>query len=244
MSRKETEDATLGFDFMRMKGSVLRRSVTKNVNKIIEWKDTKQVVEVIDLKIFDIQLKTQRHQLRELDSKILEFLLYDDADEETYDKEVDESNEFQEKSTKAVLYLEQRLKEGEHGSGVASVRLTSPSQRSISRNESDKKVKDKENGEEVASNSSASSSHRRITRSNSKESLVSICSGDYGVSKDSPKRRVRVKLPELQIERFSGKVYDFQAFWDSFSSAIHCIENLADVDKLQYLKAFLDEGQQ
>ena len=181
MSREETEDATLGVDFMRKKRSVLRRSVTKNVNKIIECKDTQQVVEVIDLKTFDIQLKAQRDELRELDSKILKFLLHDNADEETCDKEVDEAYEYQEKSTRALVYLEQKLKEGEHGSDVASVRSTSPSQRSISINESEQKVKDKENCDEVASNSSASSSHQGITRSNSKESLVSVCSGDYGV---------------------------------------------------------------
>ena len=181
--------------------------------------------------------------MRELDCKILEFLLHGDANEETCDKEVDEANAYQERITRALVYLEQSVKEGEHDDDVVSVRSTSSSQRGISRSQSELVVKDGENGDEVASNNSASSSHRSISRSNSKESLVSGCSGGSGdsdESKGSPKRKVRVKLPELQIERFSGKVYEFQAFWDSFSSAIHFNENLADVDKLQYLKAFLD----
>ena len=53
---------------------------------------------------------------------------------------------------------------------------------------------------------------------------------------------VRVKLPELRIERFSGKVHKFQAFWDIFESAIDSNDDLADVDKLHYLKAFLDNS--
>ena len=48
-------------------------------------------------------------------------------------------------------------------------------------------------------------------------------------------------MPELQVERFSGKVYEFPAFWDSFSSATHWNEDLTDIDKLQFLKVFLDE---
>ena len=177
MSREETEDVTLGFEFLKKKRSVLRRSATKSVNKIIGWKDTHEVVEVIELKTFDIQLKGQRNELRELDSIILECLLHGDANEETCDKEVDEANEYQERTTRALVYLEQSVKEGEHDDDVVSVRPTSSFQRGISRSQSELVVKDGENGDEVASNNSASSSHRSISRSNSKESLVSGCSG-------------------------------------------------------------------
>ena len=210
MNREETEDATFGFDLMKKKRSVLRRSLTKLVNKVVGWKDKQDVLELIDLRTCEIQLKSQCGELGVLDSKILEVLL-NDADEETCDKEVDEANEYKERITRTLVYLEQEMKNGEYGSDVASRKSASPSQQGIPRSES-------------------------------KESLASSFSGVSDGSNESSKRRVRVRLPELHVERFSGKVYEFQAFWDSFSSAIHLNEDLADVDKLQYLKAFLDEN--
>lgn len=210
MSQEETEDVTLGFDLLKKKRSVLRRSLTKLVNRVVGWKDKQEIVEVIELKTFEIQLKSQRDELTVLDSKILGFLLHD-ADEETCDKEVDEASDYKEKITRALVYLDQKVNEGENGDNATSCRSASPSQQSISRSES-------------------------------KESLASSFSGVSDGPNGSSRRRVRVRLPELHVERFSGKVYEFQAFWDSFSSAIHLNEDLADVDKLQYLKAFLDEN--
>ena len=35
-------------------------------------------------------------------------------------------------------------------------------------------------------------------------------------------KAVRAKLPKLEVKKFSGKLGEWQEFWDSFESAIHC----------------------
>ena len=54
-------------------------------------------------------------------------------------------------------------------------------------------------------------------------------------------RSVRVKFPKLQMRNFSGKVQDWQEFWDSFKSAVHDDPGPTKVDKFKYLRSFLDE---
>eukprot|EP00794_Sanderia_malayensis_P015555 gene15555-biopygen13266 len=55
------------------------------------------------------------------------------------------------------------------------------------------------------------------------------------------KRRTPVKLPALELSKFSGKIHEWSEFWDSFCSTVNDNENLADVDKLKYLRGFLEE---
>ena len=85
-----------------------------------------------------------------------------------------------------------------------------------------------------------SGSSRRMQRSASKESIASDCS-QYSNYSDTGKRRVCLKLPQLEIKTFSGKIQEFQEFWDSFVSAIHENDELANVDKLKYLRGNLEE---
>ena len=73
----------------------------------------------------------------------------------------------------------------------------------------------------------------KLSRSSSLESLHSLISSNGGVKK------VVVKLPKFNLRPFSGKIHEWQEFWDGFSSAIHQNENLANVDKLNYLKGYL-----
>ena len=54
-------------------------------------------------------------------------------------------------------------------------------------------------------------------------------------------RRVRAKLPKLEIKKFSGKAYDWQEFWDSFKSSVDENEALLTVDKFAYLRHLLEE---
>ena len=49
-----------------------------------------------------------------------------------------------------------------------------------------------------------------------------------------------VKLPKLDVEKYSGDVSRFQEFWDSFSSAVHENKRLRPVEKLNYLHAKLE----
>ena len=70
--------------------------------------------------------------------------------------------------------------------------------------------------------------------SEANDSLVSI-------SPSQAEKRVNVRLPKLELKKFSGKIHEFQEFWDSFESAIHDNESLSKVDMFKYLRSFLDE---
>ena len=60
-------------------------------------------------------------------------------------------------------------------------------------------------------------------------------------SKETPRARVKAKLPQLELKKFSGKVSEWQEFWDAFESAIDNDEDLAAGDKFKYLRSFLEE---
>jgi len=65
---------------------------------------------------------------------------------------------------------------------------------------------------------------------------------DSLVSSSPPQaeKRVNVRLPKLELKKFSGKIHEFQEFWDSFKSAIHDNESLSKVDQFKYLRYFLE----
>lgn len=48
-----------------------------------------------------------------------------------------------------------------------------------------------------------------------------------------------VKLPKIDLPRFSGCIKDFNMFFDVFNSLIHRNESLSDSDRMQYLRASL-----
>ena len=80
-----------------------------------------------------------------------------------------------------------------------------------------------------------------IRRREWKESIALSCtssnnSEDKASSQGRFKRQVKVKVPKLELQKCSGKIYEFQEFWDGFSSAIDQTEELANVEKLKYLK--------
>ena len=46
-----------------------------------------------------------------------------------------------------------------------------------------------------------------------------------------------VKLPKLDFKKFSGRLVNWQEFWDSFNSAIRSNPFLTPVEKMKYLRA-------
>ena len=54
-------------------------------------------------------------------------------------------------------------------------------------------------------------------------------------------RRVKAKLPKLELKKFASNVALWQEFWDAFKSTIHNDKELADVDKFKYLRSLLEE---
>ena len=51
--------------------------------------------------------------------------------------------------------------------------------------------------------------------------------------------KVRVKLPKLQIEKFSGDPKQYRAFRDAFDLVANESDDLTDVEKFTYLKRYL-----
>ena len=72
-----------------------------------------------------------------------------------------------------------------------------------------------------------------LNRADSQESLSSTASLQT--------KRVRARLPKLELKKFSGKPYDWQEFWDAFRSSIDENEELAEVDKFTYLRHLLED---
>ncbi len=73
-------------DILKKKRSVFRRNTTRTLNKIAETGEEK--VDPKELKRYAVQLKEKRKELKELDEKVLDYLL-ENEDEDACDKEVE-----------------------------------------------------------------------------------------------------------------------------------------------------------
>ena len=60
-------------------------------------------------------------------------------------------------------------------------------------------------------------------------------------SPGNQQKAVRAKLPKVEVKMFSGKLGEWQEFWDSLESAIHLNDGLSKVDKFSYLRSLLLE---
>ena len=52
------------------------------------------------------------------------------------------------------------------------------------------------------------------------------------------------KLPKLKIQKFDGKIINWQFFGDQFESSIDIEENITDIDKFGYLRNLCDSARQ
>ena len=97
--------------------------------------------------------------------------------------------------------------------------------------------------EKALDDRSSSKGSTPIERSVSQESVLSSGSkfGEAHAAQALNSYNVRVKLPKISLQKFSGRAQDWQEFWDSFKSAIHDSPALAKVDKFKYLKSYLEE---
>ncbi|XP_064462615.1 uncharacterized protein LOC135373322 [Ornithodoros turicata] len=55
------------------------------------------------------------------------------------------------------------------------------------------------------------------------------------------RRGTSVKLPKLEIPKFSGDLREWGSFWDQFDSTINSNPSISKVDKFKYLKSYLIE---
>ena len=84
------------------------------------------------------------------------------------------------------------------------------------------------------------SESQNMSRSPSSPYQNVVENGATSISANS-KTTVRVKLPKLEVRKFSGKLEEWQEFWDSFESAIDSNDSLSSVDKFSYLRGLLLE---
>lgn len=58
---------------------------------------------------------------------------------------------------------------------------------------------------------------------------------------DGPPRaaQTHVKLPKLELQRFSGASTEWQSFWEQFERAVHENDTLSDSEKFLYLRSSL-----
>lgn len=49
------------------------------------------------------------------------------------------------------------------------------------------------------------------------------------------------KTSQIGYKEIRGNHAEYQAFWDSFDAAIHSNETLSDIEKLNYLRSFLED---
>ena len=59
---------------------------------------------------------------------------------------------------------------------------------------------------------------------------------------DKGKRLSRVKLPQVSVSTFDGKVLNRKSFWKQFDTTIHCSTRLNNTEKLMYLQKALKDG--
>ena len=60
-------------------------------------------------------------------------------------------------------------------------------------------------------------------------------------SASSSSIKTTAKLPKLEVKKFSGRIQEWQEFWDSFESAIDSNKSLSAVDKFAYLRSLIVE---
>ena len=71
---------------------------------------------------------------------------------------------------------------------------------------------------------------------------ILTCLEKIGSTSDASAKEKCVRLPKLQIKRFSGLTRDWFAFWELFNNSIHKNTSLSEIEKFSYLLSYL-EGQ-
>ena len=54
--------------------------------------------------------------------------------------------------------------------------------------------------------------------------------------------QIQIKLPKLELPKFTGDITQWQGFWDQFNTSIHENTSLSDVEKFNYLRTFLNDS--
>ena len=130
-----------------------------------------------------------------------------EANQAAFDQEMEEACKIKERATYHLAILEKAIKDMDVGS---------------TRTET-------ESVAEVLSQTSETKNTEHLSRSASRESLIS-----RSLNQSAEFAGRRVKLPKLELKKFSGNIAEWQEFWDGFKSAVHDDVQLAKVDRFKY----------
>jgi hypothetical protein len=86
----------------------------------------------------------------------------------------------------------------------------------------------------------ASVENSLVSSKNSETSSKNGQSETSGKNGQSERVKNNIKLPKLEIKKFHGKHSEYQTFRESFEAAIHSNESLSDIEKLNYLRSYLE----
>ena len=64
---------------------------------------------------------------------------------------------------------------------------------------------------------------------------------DNAMPSPSQQHVPKAKLPKLKVEKFNGRIQEWQGFWDVFKSLINKNNGLSAVDKFSYLGSLVQE---
>jgi len=173
-------------------------------------------IDRIKLKQFHIELKEKQKTIKELDDVIFELMIENAFEDDVCDKEAEEASEIRERITYGIVSIEDSLE-------------VIREQRKSSVISGDRNATGEIN--------SPPESVKSISRFDSQESLNSVASSANSMQNITRK----VKLPQLELNMFSGKMDEWHEFWDGYKSAVHDDNDLAKVDKFKYLRSYIEE---
>ena len=214
-------------DAVKKRRSIIRRHTTKLITKVTEVRENRQYVEIRVLEKYFEQLRERNDELKDLDKVIFEYKLRT-ADEDACEQEFYSAIEYNDKILSAKEMVEDQIQKLEKAEG--SVRETEKNERTRENARQD----DSDSETQCVISSSAPSIEGSV--------LAKAYCHQQRKSRRRNRDKMKVKLPKINMARFSGKIHEWQGFWDCFCSAIHDNPELAEVDKLQYLKGALDES--
>ena len=208
--------------------------VTKLVHKVSgRLKKEPDEIDQRKLRQFLVDLKEKSTELKKLDKVIVDTYFDTDADEDTCDNEAEEAKAIQDRISYSVMSVDHMLAEL---SKEENLSVCSGTVRRVGSKESLISMKSRSTVRTATSSDSKTSVTTRIS---SKASVGTAGSTENSGGNDQ--QRVRVKLPKLEMHKFTGQVEDWQEFWDSFRSAVHGDLGIAKINKFKYLRSYLEE---
>ena len=185
------------------------------------------------------QLEAKLKLLSEIDDEILNI-----CDVNDIQREIEEAAEISDRILDAVRVIDKKTNAPEGKVSNTNTKVSSASTNLDQSQESESTESNVENIQNSSSNSNPENEENTFVNSNDTNEVAndSLVSSSEQVASTSNARLAASlpKLPKLQLPKFSGRVTEWNSFWDSFDSAIHSNPNISNVSKFNYLQSLLE----